>query len=283
MLNCYVSHNGEACGIMMGTNPNIFHPLNIDEKYFRFMPGPELNFYHYRGQNHFFELSYPSIYRLSDDEKSQAINEKREFIQLLKTHPIIKELEELKIQDSSYCTDYEGLAQHYGFATNHMDITNDKNIAMFFACTEYIDGKYFPFKESKEVVLYTINTLYPDATERLNIIGAHAIPRPAEQKAFSIELNENENFNDLEFVQYEKFICTKELSWKYFNLFDGGKKLFPDDIVDKKAKQIQNRKMTKKRDSYFTKRELSSIRKDWIKKRDEFYKMIVGPRLCYQV
>lgn len=279
----YVSHNGQACGVMMSTNPNIFHPVNIDEKCFKFMAGPELNFHYYRGQNHFFELSYPSIYRLSDDKKLQAMNEKREFIQLLKTHPIIKELEELKIQNSSYCTDYEGLAQHYGFATNHMDITNDKNIAMFFACTEYINGEYFPFETSREVVLYTINFFYQDAIERLNIIGAHAIPRPAEQKAFSIELSENENFNDLEFVKYKKFICTKELSLKYFDLFDGGKKLFPPDLVDKKAKQIQNRKILKKRDSYFTRKELSSIRMDWIKNRDNFYKMIANPRLTYTV
>lgn len=284
MSNEYVSHNGQACGIMMNTNHEIFHPIGLDDNKFRFMPGPELNLQYYRGQNRFYELCYSSQYRLKDTDRQAEKDKKTEFINLLKTHPTIKELETIKIQNSSYSTDYEGLAQHYGFATDYIDITNDKNVAMFFACTIYEDGNYKIIEEDREVVLYAFEILHPNDQDRLNIVGAHAIPRPAEQKAFSIKLNEKENFNDLLFVKYKKIICTKKMSTHYFDLFDGGTKLFPDDIVEKKAKQIQNKTLNTEREcaSYFTKREISSIRKEWFKNRKQFYEKTTLPRMsCY--
>ena len=276
-----VSHNGQDCGVMMSTNPNIFHPIGIDKNHFRFMSGPEMHLKYYRGQNQFYEPCYTSKYRINSIEKKQIAEKKKEkFINLLKTHPIIKELETIQILDLSYSTDYEGLAQHYGFATEYIHITNDKDVAMFFACTSFSNGQYHIIKEDREVVLYIINMLHQDAQDRLNIVGAHAIPRPAEQKAFSINLKQKENLNNLSFVEYEKIICTHKISKYYFDLFDGGAKLFPQDIIEKKAQQI-NQNYDKK--SYFAKRELSAIRKDWMKNKKSFYDKIALPRMSVDV
>ncbi len=316
MQDQYISHNGQACGVMMDQNPNNFHATGIDESNFRFMPGPELNSFLYRGQNKFYNLSYTSKYRISCKVKKLIANLKKiEFTHLLQNHPIIKELENLKIGKSTFSTDYDALAQHYGFATDHMDLTNDKDIAMFFATT-YFNGetqKYEMILEDTEAVLYTINYLHPEVLEKINIVGAQALPRPATQKAFSIQLEELENFNELPFVTYEKFICTKMMSKKYFDKFEGGNKIFPNDIMDKKAKQVQNSQSISKRaineyfetnniickkeqyeitnmlnnfnikekNNYLTKREFSSIRKDWNKKKVAFFNKINYRLSCY--
>jgi hypothetical protein len=304
-------HNRQVCGVMLSTNPDIFHPVGIDNNKFKFMPGPEINYIYYRGQNQFFEPSYPSIYR--HDNENTVLNEikKIEFKLLLQTHPIIKELENIKIQNSYFETDYEGLAQHYGFKTNHMDITNDINIAMFFASTDYDGKNYKIFTKDREVVIYEIQSLSDEFVDRLNIIGAQAISRPAEQKAFSIEMNKNENFNDLEFVKFKKFTCSVAMSKKYYDMFEGGKLLFPKDIISDKAKQIQNSTKIsqkalqkyfqeyhiskkeqmniiksfkrKKMAVYFNKKDLKEIKNQWNNNRDNFLKKISGPRYSYLV
>lgn len=42
---------------------------------------------------------------------------------------------------------YKALAQHYGFDTYLLDLTNDFRIALFFATCKYEDGKYRPLSE----------------------------------------------------------------------------------------------------------------------------------------
>ncbi len=315
MQNQYISHNGQACGIMMDQNPNNFHAVGIDKSSFRFMSGPELNYSLYRGQNKFYDLSYPSKYRISNENEILIANLKKiEFIHLLQAHPIIEELENIKIGKSKFSTDYDALAQHYGFATDYMDLTNDKNIAMFFATTYFNSEteKYEVITEDTEVVLYTVNNLHPEAVDRINIVGLQALPRPSVQKAFSVKLEELENFNKLSFVTYEKFICTKTISKSYFNMFEGGSKIFPNDIMDKKAQQVRHssaisekalnsyyklydikskeekKKITsmlnnfdiKNKNNYLTKRELSSIRKNWAKRRMSFFEKISYRMSC---
>lgn len=42
---------------------------------------------------------------------------------------------------------YKALAQHYGFDTYLLDLTNDFKIALFFATCKYVDGKYYPLEK----------------------------------------------------------------------------------------------------------------------------------------
>ena len=306
MKTNFISHNGQACGVMMNQNPNLFNAVNIGSDSFKLMPGPELISNLYRGQNEFYDLCVSSKYRL-EGKVEKLIQElrKNEFILLLEGHPVITELNKMEIYGDKFQTDYEGLAQHYGFATEHLDLTNDKDVAMFFATTKFNTEtqKYEVIEKDNESVLYTISYVHPDVVEKVNIVGAQALPRPALQKAFSMQLKASEDFNKLPFVKYEKFICTKDLSEHYFHKFEGGSKIFPDDIMDKKAKQVEHNQFIsvkaiemyfeihqinsekeqnkiidmlddleiKEKSHYLTKRELSSIRKDWNKKRMAFF------------
>ncbi len=306
MSDQFISHNGQACGIMMSQNPELFHAVGIDDFFFKLMPGPEMNFKLYRGQNCFYPECVPSKYR-HGSEMEEILQElkKNEFILLLMEHPVVYELHQLNCMGAYFQTDYEGLAQHYGFATSHLDLTNDRDVAMFFATTRF-DQEHQAYEiiaEEFKAVIYTVNYLHPDVTERINIVGAQALPRPGMQKAYSISLDAQENFNDLTFVSYEQFICTKEISEHYFYLFDKGRKIFPDDVMDKRAMQIRESKaidsealemyfnehdlqavteresvierlnkngfVVKKKNSAITQKELATIRQQWQKDRQK--------------
>lgn len=233
--------NGHLCkfnksGMVMDTTFDNFIALDIGNNKFKLMPSPEFNFYLYRGQNIHHKPCVSSIDREYSKEK-RLINhlKKIEFIELLKKYPILKDLEEYKILNCTFENDYEGLAQHYGFMTSHLDLTNSKNIAMFFATTKYINGKYEIITSKQKGILYKFN--YVKEYERINIIGAQGLARPTMQKGFSINLNTNEDFNKI-VESYETIDITKEKSEYYFNMFDGGSKLMPNDIITKKANMI---------------------------------------------
>lgn len=114
---------------------------------------------------------------------------------------------------------------------------------MFFATTEY-DSENKTYRtindeKNKTGILYKL--LYNISNERINIIGAQALERPTVQRAFSINLLPNENFNNLG-SHKKSFKITSELSKKYFDMFDGGKKLMPKDSLTNKIYEIQNKK-----------------------------------------
>lgn len=103
---------------------------------------------YYRGQNTFFPYCRPTLFRgLSIDDIAIQRVKSYEFHRLLFSHPIIQEFERQKI-----VVDYCSIAQHYGFATNVLDITKDKWVAAFFAATFYdkTTNTYIPTDESFE-------------------------------------------------------------------------------------------------------------------------------------
>lgn len=282
-----------------------FQAINIGNNKFKLLPTSEnINIFLYRGQNKYHKPCLSSFDRPDKSTNEKIINElkKIEFIEFIKTHPIINYLENLKILDCTFDTNYEELAQHYGFLTRHIDLTNDENIAMFFATTEYdLDNRCFKIIKSEENrigILYTL--MYDSIKSRVNIIGGQAIERPHMQRAFSINMYPSEDFNNI--GSHKKDIkITTELSEKYFNMFDGGKKLMPDDSLTQKIYEIQDKqsislkaveiylKETNKsldnlkvillENGYtitpqtvkFTKKELQKIKKDWYKKKEKIF------------
>ncbi len=231
----------------ISNDPDCFVAVQTNENHFKLIPGPEFSPRLYRGQNEFHNLCYSSKFRSDNRGIEQIANavRKAEFILLIKENPILVDLERIKINDLYFQTDFEGLAQHYGFRTSYLDASRSKDIAMFFATCTYDanEGICKPIiADDCKGVIYTID-LFQGLTsknKRVDVVGLQALPRPGAQKAFSIALSDKVNFNNLAYVKFEKFKITRELSEAYFYKFNCGKDLFPEDIVYYKAKQIQN-------------------------------------------
>ena len=299
----------------ISNDPDCFAAVQVNENYFKLIPGHEFSPRLYRGQNKFRELCYSSKFRRDIGTIKQIADavRKEEFILLIKENPILVGLERIKINDLYFQTDFEGLAQHYGFRTSYLDASRSKDIAMFFATCAYDanEGIYKPIIADDRIgVIYTIDLFQGLTTKnkRVDVVGLQALPRPGAQKAFSITLTNKENFNNLAYVKFEKFKITRELSEAYFNKFNCGKDLFPEDIVDYKAKQIRNCELLSK-DAFiiycqkqgikskkdqkriktkllkkdirfreqnikFTRGELSSIKDKWIGMRSKFINKI---------
>lgn len=239
-------------GMVTTDNDDALIPIKVSKNQIALLPGPEFSPILYRGQNEFHSVCKPTLHRpMTKEAKLIAILKKIEFIETIKSNPLVNILNDIKItpfpnKEYSIKVDYEALAQHYEFKTNHLDLTRSKEVAMFFASTIYDPTmrSFLPFSEDREVVLYKYNmqlALTLNAVA-LNPIGFQPFPRPDLQKAFSIVFEENMNFNDSPIVQYEKIVISKKESRKYFEIFEGGSKLFPKDTIDDFAYEILDSK-----------------------------------------
>ncbi len=216
----------------------------MNETHFKLIPGPEFSPRLYRGQIGFHDPCHASVFRPMDEleQISNAIK-KEEFVLMIREHPVVMELEKTRIKNLLFYTDYEGLAQHYGFKTRYLDATTSLEIAMFFACCPYCLSKnaYKQISEDNQSgVLYTIDLRAGMASDkrRIDIVGLQALPRPGAQKAFSIVFETREDFNTSPYVTWEPVQITPKISNQYFEKFQNSKLIFPQDLVDYKAKEI---------------------------------------------
>ena len=124
----------------------------------------------YRGQNTYYENCLASIDRnlKTEDlfaERVKATALERLFGSNPAVFPYIKgqscPLPDGKEVKLSYHIDYPALAQHYCVKTNLLDLTTDKMIAAFFACSGYnwMEDEYHAFNKDGHGVFY----VYRDA------------------------------------------------------------------------------------------------------------------------
>jgi len=66
-----------------------------------------------------------------------------------------------------------------------------------------------------------------DSVETINIIGMQPLLRPYKQKACSILLMTGSNLNSKPYITYTKIKVDKKEAIRYYEMFEGGKKLFP--------------------------------------------------------
>ena len=242
----YCRINQEGC--VASEDRNALLVVQTDDNHFSLLPGPEFSPRLYRGQTGYHEKSVPPLFRESTKIESLTnLLKKHEFYKLMSGHPIVRVLQNWCINGKRFKIDMEGLSAHYRFATSMMDVTKSKDIAMFFALCKNIKetDRYEPIMdENQEVVLYTVDmkTMLEKRKSAIHVIGFQALPRPDVQKAYSLFVDENQNFNEYPFVSGEKFTVNPKQSEKYFEMFDGGAKLFPNDIVDEMAWEIRQTK-----------------------------------------
>lgn len=227
-------------------------PLKVNDNECLLLPAPEFSTLLYRGQNEYFEVCKPTFSRkMSAPEKLKASLQKIEFLSALKTHPLTKIFQtKYFLEQYSHLPnyklkiDYDAIAQHYEFKTNHLDFSRDKEVAMFFMTCNYDpkNKKFTPISNDSMGVMYSYDFKLGilQNIHSINPIGFQPFSRPDKQKAFSIVFNKNLNFNDFDFVKKEEIQLTKELCEKYYDMFDGGAKLFPKDEISELAYEIQN-------------------------------------------
>lgn len=162
-----------------------------------------------------------------------------EFELLLKYSPIINGNGDFSFevigQNLIYQVDFLALCQHYGIATEYLDLSNDLYIALYFAT--HSGNPMSPKYEG-------VGTLYcfmDDNCENIKTIGMQLFPRPGEQKAFAIKLCADDDFSKMSQVQKYVFQQTKEGSNFINNLFNGGAMLFPKDVIENKVVEIKSK------------------------------------------
>lgn len=232
-------------GCVTSANKDALLVVQTDDSHFSLHPGPEFSPRLYRGQTVFYKKCVPSLFRqpITQIRYLTDLLKKYEFYKLMAGHPIIGYLRNWCIDGKYFKIDMEGLSQHYEFATPMIDFTRSKDIAMFFALCEKNDkSQYEPITdENREAVLYSVDlkALLANSNSDFHIIGFQALPRPDAQKAYSLLIGHKENLNVCPFVRYEIFGVNRKQSERYFEMFDGGAKLFPNDIVDDMALEIK--------------------------------------------
>ena len=205
----------------------------------------------YRGQNRFYSKCKPSLHRIADPDIRIIESVKRhEFIELVLTHPVIDYLikEDITI-------DRMALAQHYGFATNLIDISCDLWCSAFFATTQYnaANDSYSPVDDDfgdGVGVLYMSKRV--DDNPRISELGFNFFPRPYRQMGATYSLEPGEDFNDVDLFEKHFFRHDKRASQWVFEMSYRQMKYFPKDVLAEKAASIKGAKMlsTKAIESY---------------------------------
>lgn len=230
------THNGSANGIVFD-DMEALHPIVGEDGYIKFRSGVEFSMIQYRGQNEDFGVCKTTLDRCKTEEE-QFLNICRTtaFEELLEIHPFVKYIYSLPPIGKNYLSaNLTGIAQHYGLHTNYLDITNNFDVACFFATCKYDNGKYYPIgKISKPGVIYKINELfmtppYFKSNVEIEYIGWQPLPRPEQQRASVIKVPKDTNLDTVNRVQKYYFKHSTSQSRKIWEMFDKGKALFPDD------------------------------------------------------
>ncbi len=202
--------------------------------------GTEFSMVQYRGQNEDFGVCKTTLDRCTSHEE-QFLNICRTiaFEELLEVHPFVDFVRLLPpLGENHLCLNLTGMAQHYGLHTNYLDITNNFDVACFFAACKYDNGKYYPIGNlSKPGIIYKLNEMImPPFVENennkdmlLEYLGWQPLPRPEQQRASVLKVVKDTNLNTVSGVEKYYFKHSISQSKKIWKEFDEGKALFPDD------------------------------------------------------
>lgn len=162
---------------------------------------------YYRGENQIFPESLPTLQRslkkyglLKDKELYRMVADMRiaEFTFFLQKFKHVREWKNSDIL-------YEALAQHYGLETSWLDITNDFNVALFFATCYWDNGKWKPLtKEQTEIdEQHKYGMIFHMPSNRMPVRWTSAIPKfmPWTEKVVG-QVNGNNVYEHLDYPIY---------------------------------------------------------------------------------
>lgn len=236
----------DKVGSMFWPEEGKFEIIRTTKRNYNLIPAQPYFTFLYRGENQVYPSFSSSLSRLKGDLYTQLIEHLRlqSFRELIDSHPVVQKVFKRHFLRISY----EGLAQHYGLRTRMVDFTSSFDIAMFFA-TCFYDSEYDCYRPKEDGisstgVLYLLvdHDLYDVCgkheffnTAYLQNIGLLPFRRPAAQQGFAYLYDEGDDFIGLKYT----FTYTKEDSEYYYKMFDGGTRLWFDDGLSAKIKNIQ--------------------------------------------
>lgn len=206
---------------------------------------------YYRGENRIF--SGPCFSSLA--RKVAELNEVQRRAQIVIANLRVKVFEEFLMQLNMYRDwdiseiNVETIAQHYGFNTSHLDITDDFAVALFFACCKANkSGKYRPFTEKdieacgKYGVIYRKNRLglvneNGEAYKDIVQIGYQPFTRCHLQRGYYVKTNFENDLVDFDLIKttgFKKqlFLRTTKLSKFIYEKMNNGKAIIDYELLD---------------------------------------------------
>ncbi|SIT67139.1 FRG domain-containing protein [Ectothiorhodosinus mongolicus] len=202
-----------------------------------FRSGVEFPLWTFRGQTAIHLPCLPGIARC--DELSQqflAWCRNVAFVDALLAHPYVEHCRRVSFNGSQLRIHYQGIAQHYGMATNMLDTTTNFDVAAFFAaCTNDGNGVWRPAESGEAGVIYAFPpiALTPPfvSNDRYLDVGWQPLQRPAQQRASAVYLFKDEDFAGLPSVAAWPFRHDRRIAERLLEQFDGGAALFPVDAA----------------------------------------------------
>lgn len=229
---------GRYCFVSEQNNRAIAHLMPMSQSPFTF----------YRGQSKYYDSCLTSLYRKKDGNEllEEDIAYRRikicEFILTLGQHPVYGEV----CQGVSWHP--VALAQHYGLATEYLDITNSKWVAAFFAATSYDEetDTYYPvgrdYGNGYGVMYISKDIMREGAIDdffvKNGVIGYQYFDRPTKQSSFGFRMDKGENFNKSPFFDKVFFRHDIEDSQMVFDMSYQQRRFIPNDTLSKVARQI---------------------------------------------
>lgn len=156
------------------------------------------------------------------------------------SHPMVRLLDS-KINllgfDFTFEMNLYGLNQHYYNKTNLLDLSSDADVAGFFATNTYDSSTdtYLPVTDENQMGVlyyYDIDSDNGFVKYGLSTIGLQVFPRSGCQSGFLQQIPKGINYNDNPRVKWVKFKHKSQVSKHYYTKFNGGKSLFPIDILE---------------------------------------------------
>lgn len=227
------------------------HAIRDEQGRIRLMSGVEFSMQMYRGQTREYSHCTPTLARLKKTEDQLlALCRRIAFEDAIGEHPMVNLAERIRLWDSPLYVDREGLAQHYGLATDMLDVTSNFDVACFFAtCTwSHKDGQYQPVASDKASgVMYRITPVLmtgrdgtDDELGPVHTVGWQPLPRPEQQRAFVVKMKPGQDFTSLPSVETFHFQHQAHISHHIWNAFDQGKALFPTDAAAELARRAES-------------------------------------------
>lgn len=212
---------------------------------------------YYRGENAFYGQSRPSFFRsLPDDPEEAKLHRLLGFVRMYEFSLWIETLDCVK--NWPFGDVFHGaIAQHYGIATNGLDITSDLRVALFFACCRFENDAWRPLREeeienadsraditalggdARYAMLFAAPTDTSFMSKELDDPALHlSCPTPVgyqpfmrcdHQSAYIIEAGAPYDlYLDETFAKY-RFRLTAELCREIYEEMDGGLAIYPNE------------------------------------------------------